>query len=59
MGGSSQGIQYVDRNTFPRASGRGRGEGGEIKCFVYGKIGHKYFECPDRQRYGGGEAHIS
>jgi hypothetical protein len=57
-GGSSQGGQYVDRSTFPRARGRGRGRGGEIKCFVCGKIGHKYFECPDRKK-DGGEAHIS
>jgi hypothetical protein len=58
-GGSSQGRQYGDKNTFPRERGRGRGKGGEINCFVYGKIEHKYFECPDIKRYGGGEAHIS
>jgi hypothetical protein len=58
-GGSSQGRQYVDRNTFPRSRGRGRGRGGKIKCFVCGKIRHKYFECPNRKRYGGGKAHIS
>jgi hypothetical protein len=58
-GGSSQGGQYANKNNFPRARGRGRGRGGEIKCFVCGKIKHKYFECPDRKRDGGGEAHIS
>jgi hypothetical protein len=46
-------------NTFPQARGRGRGRGGEIKCFVCGKIGHKFYECTDRKRDGGGEAHIS
>jgi hypothetical protein len=58
-GGSSQGRQYADKNTFSRARGRVRGIGGEVKCFVCGKIRHKYFECPDRKIYGGGEAHIS
>jgi hypothetical protein len=57
-GGSSQGRQYVDRNTFPRARGRRRGRGGEVKCFFYGNIGHKSFECPDRKR-DGGETEIS
>jgi len=46
-------------NTFPRARGRARGKGGEIKCFFCGKIRHKYFECIDRKRDGGGEAHFS
>jgi hypothetical protein len=46
-GGSSQGKQYADRNTFPRARGRGRGS--EIKYFVYGNIRHKSWECPDRK----------
>jgi hypothetical protein len=30
-----------------------------MKCFVCGKTEHKYFECSDRKRDGGGEAHIS
>jgi hypothetical protein len=29
-----------------------------VKCFVYGKIGHKSYECPDRKK-DGGETHIS
>ena len=58
-GGSAQGGQYADSNAFPRERGRGRGRGGEIKCFVCGKTRHKYFECPDRKRDVGGEAHIS
>jgi hypothetical protein len=57
-GGSSQGRQYADRNTFPRVRGRGRGRGGEVKCFIYGKIRHKSYECPDKKKYGG-ETHIA
>jgi hypothetical protein len=57
-GGSSQGRQYVDRNTFPQARGRGRGRGGEVKCFICGKIGHKSYECPDKNK-DGGETHIA
>jgi hypothetical protein len=28
-----------------------------VKFFVYGKIGHKSYECPDRKKEGG-ETHI-
>jgi hypothetical protein len=56
-GGSSQRGQYADRNTFPRARGRGRSRGGEVKFFVCGKIRHKYYECPNKKKYGG-ETHI-
>jgi hypothetical protein len=55
-GGSSQRGQYADRNTFPRT--RGRGRGGEIKCFTCGENGHKSYECPDRKKEGG-ETHIA
>jgi hypothetical protein len=57
-GGSSQRGQYANRNTFPRARGRGRGRGGEVKCFVYGKNGHKSYECPNRKKEGS-ETHIA
>jgi len=30
-----------------------------VKCFSYGKIGHMYWECPERNKEGGVEAHIS
>jgi hypothetical protein len=29
-----------------------------VKCFVYGKIGHKSYECLDRKK-DGGETHIA
>jgi hypothetical protein len=51
-GGSSQGRQYVDINTFPRDRGRGRGRGGEVKCFVCGNIRHKFYECPYKKKDG-------
>ena len=50
IGGSSQRGQYADRNTFPQTRGRGRGRGGEIKCFTCGKNGHKSYECSDRKK---------
>jgi hypothetical protein len=56
-GGISQGRQYADRNTFPRARRRGRDRGGEVKCFICGKIRHKSYECPDRKK-DSGETHI-
>jgi hypothetical protein len=28
-----------------------------VKCFVYGKIGHKSYACPDKKKHGG-ETHI-
>jgi hypothetical protein len=28
-----------------------------VKCFVFGKIEHKSYECPDRKK-DGGETHI-
>ena len=49
-GGSSQRGQYANRNTFPCTIGRGRGQGGEMKCFTYGENRHKYYECPDRKK---------
>jgi hypothetical protein len=57
-GGSSRRGQYADRNTFPQARGRGRGRGGEIKCFTCGKNGHKSYECPYRRKEGG-ETHVA
>ena len=43
---------------MPRTRGRGRGKGGEIKCFTYGKNGHKSYEFPDKKKEGG-ETHIA
>jgi hypothetical protein len=28
-----------------------------VKCFIYGKIGHKSYECPDNKKFGS-ETHI-
>jgi hypothetical protein len=47
----------VARNSFSR--GRGRGRGGEVKFYACGKTGHMSWECPERKKEGGGEAHIS
>jgi hypothetical protein len=56
-GGSSRGGYYGGRNPFPR--GRGRGRGGEVKCYACGKTGHMSWECPEKKNAGVGEAHIS
>ena len=42
--------QYADGNIFPRTRGRGRGRGGVVKCFTCGKVGHKSYECLDRNK---------
>jgi hypothetical protein len=55
-GGSYQGRQYGGRNSFPR--GRGRGRGGEIRCYACGKTRHMSWECLEKNKEGG-EAHIS
>jgi hypothetical protein len=30
-----------------------------VRCYTYGKAGHKSWECPKRNKEGEGEAHIS
>jgi hypothetical protein len=49
-GGSSLRGKYANIITFPRVGGRGRGRGGEVKCFVCGKNIHKSYEFPDRKK---------
>jgi hypothetical protein len=56
-GENSRGGHYGGRNSFPR--GRGRGRGGEVKCYACGKTGHMSWECPERKNAGGRGAHIS
>jgi hypothetical protein len=29
-----------------------------VKCYAYVNIGHMSWECPERNKEGGGEAHI-
>jgi hypothetical protein len=55
-GGSSRGGHYGGINYFPR--GRGRGIGGEVKCYSHGKTWHMSWECLEKQNAGGREAHI-
>jgi hypothetical protein len=51
-----EGDSMVEGMTFPR--GRGRGRGGEVKYYACGKIRHMSWECPEKKKEGGGEAHI-
>jgi hypothetical protein len=43
-GGGSRGGESRGRRHFLR--GRGRGIGGEVKCYACGKIRHMSWECP-------------
>jgi hypothetical protein len=56
-GGISRGGHYGGRNYFPR--GRGRGRGGDAKCYAYGKIGHMSWEYLEENNVGVRGAHIS
>jgi hypothetical protein len=55
-GGSSRERQGGGRNY---SKGRGRRGGGELRCYSCGKTGHMSWDCPKRNKEGGGEAHIS
>jgi hypothetical protein len=33
--------------------------GGEVRCYACRKTGHMSWECPEKNKEGGGEAHIS
>jgi hypothetical protein len=50
--------QYADGNIFPHTRGRGKGRGGVVKCFTCGKVRHKSYECPGKNKEGG-ETHIT
>jgi hypothetical protein len=53
-GGSSQG-----RQDGGRSSSRGRGRSrGKLRCYARGKTRHMSWECPEKKKEGGGEAHI-
>jgi hypothetical protein len=58
-GGSSTEGQYGGRSSFSMGRGRRIARGGIVKCYTYGKEGHKYWECLDRKREGGGESQIT
>jgi hypothetical protein len=51
-GGISKEGHHGRRSYFPIGRGRGRARGGVVKCYTYGKEGHKYCECPERKREG-------
>jgi hypothetical protein len=53
-GGSSQG-----RQDGGRSSSRGRGRSrGEVRFYACGNTRHMSWECPKKNKQGGGEAHI-
>jgi hypothetical protein len=54
-GGSSRGRQSGGRISY---RGRGRSRGGEVRCYACGKTGHMSWECLEKNKEGGGEAHI-
>jgi hypothetical protein len=57
-GGSYREGQHGGRISFSRGRGIGRARGGVVRCYTFGKQGHKSWECPERKNEGGGEAHI-
>jgi hypothetical protein len=54
-GGISKEGQHGGRSYFSRGRGRGRAREGEARCYTYVKLGHKYCECTERKKEGGGE----
>jgi hypothetical protein len=55
-GGISRGKRGGGRSS---SRGRGRRGRGEVRCYACGKTGHMYWECLEKNKEGGGEAHIS
>jgi hypothetical protein len=55
-GGSSRGRQG---GGISSSRGRGRRGGGELRFYAHGKTGNMSWECPKKNKEGGGEAHIS
>jgi hypothetical protein len=47
---------YGGRRYFPRE--RGRGREGEVKFYAYGKTRNMSWDCPEKKKDRGGEAHI-
>jgi len=47
---------YGGRRSFPRE--RGRGREGEVKFYAYGKTRNMSWDCPEKKKDRGGEAHI-
>jgi hypothetical protein len=42
--------KFSRKRSGGRSSSRGRGRGGEVRCYTCGKSGHKSWQCPKRNK---------